>query len=73
VIDPTLRPAWGQSTEEQIEIILERQESGDGEQLRNVRTRRLLTQDELAEKAGVSQSTIANAVCTFSKQGAHLT
>jgi transcriptional regulator with XRE-family HTH domain len=31
-----------------------------GEQLRNVRTRRLLTQDELAGKAGVSQSTIAN-------------
>jgi len=29
VIDPTLRPAWGQSTEEQIEIILERQESGE--------------------------------------------
>jgi transcriptional regulator with XRE-family HTH domain len=31
-----------------------------GEQLRNARTRRLLTQDELAEKASVSQSTIAN-------------
>jgi transcriptional regulator with XRE-family HTH domain len=31
-----------------------------GEQLRNARTRRLLTQDELAAKAGVSQSTIAN-------------
>ena len=31
-----------------------------GEQLRDVRTRRLLTQDELAGKAGVSQSTIAN-------------
>ena len=31
-----------------------------GEQLKNVRTRRLLTQDELAEMAGVSQSTIAN-------------
>ena len=31
-----------------------------GEQLRNARTRRLLTQVELAAKAGVSQSTIAN-------------
>jgi transcriptional regulator with XRE-family HTH domain len=31
-----------------------------GEKLKQVRTRRLLTQDELAETAGVSQSTIAN-------------
>jgi transcriptional regulator with XRE-family HTH domain len=31
-----------------------------GEKLKGARTRRLLTQDELAEKAGVSQSTIAN-------------
>ncbi len=31
-----------------------------GKKLREVRTRRLLTQDELAEKASVSQSTIAN-------------
>ena len=31
-----------------------------GEKLRRVRGKRLLTQDELAEKASVSQSTIAN-------------
>ena len=31
-----------------------------GENLKATRTRRLLTQDELAQRAGVSQSTIAN-------------
>ncbi|MDP9474499.1 MAG: helix-turn-helix domain-containing protein [Actinomycetota bacterium] len=31
-----------------------------GEKLKQVRSRRLLTQDELAQKAGVSQSTVAN-------------
>ena len=31
-----------------------------GERLKAARTRRLLTQDELAERASVSQSTIAN-------------
>ena len=31
-----------------------------GERLRKARTRRLLTQQELAEKAGVSPSTIVN-------------
>jgi transcriptional regulator with XRE-family HTH domain len=31
-----------------------------GERLKEVRTRRLLTQQELAEKAGVSPSTIVN-------------
>ncbi len=31
-----------------------------GEKLKEIRTRRLLTQEELAEKAGVSHSTIVN-------------
>ena len=31
-----------------------------GEKLKEARTRRLLTQEELAEKAGVSHSTIVN-------------
>jgi transcriptional regulator with XRE-family HTH domain len=31
-----------------------------GEQLKNVRTRRLLTQEELADKAGVSAATVVN-------------
>ena len=31
-----------------------------GAKLKEVRTKRLLTQDELSDKAGVSQSTIAN-------------
>jgi transcriptional regulator with XRE-family HTH domain len=31
-----------------------------GDKLREIRTRRLLTQEELAEKAGVSPSTIVN-------------
>ena len=31
-----------------------------GDRLREVRTRRLLTQEELAEKSGVSPSTVAN-------------
>ena len=31
-----------------------------GNKLRTVRTRRLLTQEELAEKAGVSPSTVVN-------------
>jgi transcriptional regulator with XRE-family HTH domain len=31
-----------------------------GEQLKQVRTRRLLTQEELAEKAGVSAATVVN-------------
>ncbi len=31
-----------------------------GDRLREVRTRRLLTQEELAERAGVSPSTVVN-------------
>jgi transcriptional regulator with XRE-family HTH domain len=31
-----------------------------GNKLREIRTRRLLTQEELAEKAGISSSTVAN-------------
>jgi transcriptional regulator with XRE-family HTH domain len=31
-----------------------------GEKLKDTRTRRLLTQEELAEKAGVSHSTVVN-------------
>jgi transcriptional regulator with XRE-family HTH domain len=31
-----------------------------GEQLKNTRIRRLLTQEELAEKAGVSAATVVN-------------
>ncbi len=31
-----------------------------GDRLREIRTRRLLTQEELAEKAGVSPSTVVN-------------
>jgi transcriptional regulator with XRE-family HTH domain len=31
-----------------------------GDKLREFRTRRLLTQEELAEKAGISPSTVAN-------------
>ena len=32
-----------------------------GEKLKEVRTKRLLTQEELAEKAGVSAATVVNA------------
>ena len=32
-----------------------------GDRLKEVRTRRLLTQEELAEKAGVNHSTVVNA------------
>ena len=31
-----------------------------GQQLKNARTRRLLTQEELADKAGVSAATVVN-------------
>ncbi len=31
-----------------------------GEKLKEIRTRRLLTQEELAEKAGVNHSTVVN-------------
>ena len=32
-----------------------------GEKLKEVRTRRLLTQEELAERAGISAATVVNA------------
>lgn len=34
-----------------------------GKKLRGVRVRRLLTQEELAEKAGLSPSTVVNIEC----------